>query len=275
MSAKEKYLAIKLSDLELMSGAKDPSSGRSEAECLLRSWLEGRDIEAHYLELPQPAQQHQGEPVALPEKWSCPATSGLYAQGQVYGWNACLDKITKLGPLYSRPVQAAMWQKAFNVAIQERDTLRAEVERLRAQLDERDHQLGLIGTCLGEILVAAKHIRAGVGLTGPQLLQFGEELRDCLSASAEPSAPACLTCKGSGLEYDSGAAHPCSDCKTSAPVEIDERAEFEAKFTVPYGVSWDSEDERYYDNRYLDEGGGDYQPAWEAWQARAALERKP
>lgn len=56
--------------------------------------------------LDQPAEQHQGEPVALParkdptEAWAIPV--GVH---KAEGWNACLDEIAKLGPLYSRPVQ--------------------------------------------------------------------------------------------------------------------------------------------------------------------------
>ncbi|WEA18670.1 hypothetical protein [Pseudomonas juntendi] len=56
--------------------------------------------------LAQPAVQHQGEPVALParkdptEAWAIPV--GVH---KAEGWNACLDEIAKLGPLYSRPVQ--------------------------------------------------------------------------------------------------------------------------------------------------------------------------
>ncbi|OFS73910.1 hypothetical protein HMPREF3173_10205 [Pseudomonas sp. HMSC08G10] len=50
--------------------------------------------------------QQQGEPVALPERkeaveeWATPG--GPY---RAEGWNACLDEIAKLGPLYIRPVQ--------------------------------------------------------------------------------------------------------------------------------------------------------------------------
>lgn len=65
------------------------------------------------------APQHQGEPVALPERkevveeWATPG--GPY---RAEGWNACRDEIAKLGPLYPRPVQgepvAWTWQGALD-----------------------------------------------------------------------------------------------------------------------------------------------------------------
>ena len=47
------------------------------------------------------AAQHQGEPVALPARKEVPEPSNAYEFRK--GWNACLDEIAKLGPLYTRP----------------------------------------------------------------------------------------------------------------------------------------------------------------------------
>jgi hypothetical protein len=165
--------------------------------------------------LDQPAQQHQGEPVGM-------------LRGSRRVCHCCVGM--------DREEWCSICDSAAGT----------EVERLRAQLDERDHQLGLIGTCLGEILVAAKHIRAGVGLTGPQLLQFGEELRDCLSASAEPSAP----------------------------VEIDERARFE-KAVIDKAERFHPNLEQYGEHPEAEYRDPKIEWAWGLWQARAALERKP
>jgi hypothetical protein len=125
-----------------------------------------------------------------------------------------------------------------------------EVDTLRAQLAERDHQLGLIGTCLGDILVAAGHVSPGFGLTGPQLLQFGEELRDSLSASEElKSCGACANGCISGCQLE----------KDSPPVQRDEEVEFLKWYEV-----------------YVSQGWSVSKVACRtAWQARAALERKP
>jgi hypothetical protein len=51
-------------------------------------------------------EQHQGDPVALPARKPGPTeTSDVFSDAEGQGWNACLDEIAKLGPLYPRPVQ--------------------------------------------------------------------------------------------------------------------------------------------------------------------------
>lgn len=40
----ERCLVIRIKDFEAVSGACDPSTGQSEAECYLRRFLESRDI---------------------------------------------------------------------------------------------------------------------------------------------------------------------------------------------------------------------------------------
>ncbi|OAK63103.1 hypothetical protein A3K88_02925 [Pseudomonas putida] len=51
-----------------------------------------------------PAEQPQGEPVPLPANMH-PHDFDNLPEAHCNGWNACLDEIAKLGPLYSRPVQ--------------------------------------------------------------------------------------------------------------------------------------------------------------------------
>lgn len=104
-----------------------------------------------------------------------------------------------------------------------------DYDRVVADLAERDHQLGLLGQLLGEILVAAGHISPGFGLSGPQLLQFGAELRDSLSARAKPSCKYCgdtgqIMVGRSGDANDGNAPimEPCEDCDRGAPIERDE-----------------------------------------------------
>ena len=48
--------------------------------------------------------QHQGEPVALPDR-HVHEHHGCFLSERQHGWNACLDEIAKLGPLYSHPMQ--------------------------------------------------------------------------------------------------------------------------------------------------------------------------
>lgn len=66
----------------------------------LPAWLElGESITI------RPAEQHQGEPVALPARkpWHGLLATADNLRGE--GWNACLEEVAKLGPLYTRPVQ--------------------------------------------------------------------------------------------------------------------------------------------------------------------------
>lgn len=50
------------------------------------------------------AQQHQSEPVVLPERKAITAHGLTALDSEADGWNACLDEIAKLGPLYARPI---------------------------------------------------------------------------------------------------------------------------------------------------------------------------
>lgn len=55
--------------------------------------------------LAQPAAQHQGDPVVLPARLKETGDEGYDERNgpAIDAWNACLDKIAKLGPLYARP----------------------------------------------------------------------------------------------------------------------------------------------------------------------------
>jgi len=90
------------------------------------------------------AEQHQGEPVALParkdptEAWAVPG--GVH---KAEGWNACLDEIAKLGPLYSRPVQGepVAWSCA---AVKDDDTSYARLAGSEAEAREfLEHYQGI------------------------------------------------------------------------------------------------------------------------------------
>lgn len=63
---------------------------------------------------------------------------GNYEEGTAFGWNACLDEIARLGPLYTHADRAEVESlKADKQAFaQNAVDLRAEVERLRAELSE-------------------------------------------------------------------------------------------------------------------------------------------
>jgi len=84
--------------------------------------------------LAQPAEQHHGEPVLLPERMA--ESVGFYPTG----WNACLDEIAKLGPLYTHadPGEA---ERLRGIIRMHEKTVREQTDHLaymRAQLAERD-----------------------------------------------------------------------------------------------------------------------------------------
>lgn len=65
------------------------------------------------------AEQHQGEPVALP---SCKAKLSMshdWDQGHSDGWKDCLEEISKLGPLYTHADSDSLqrsWQAGYDTA---------------------------------------------------------------------------------------------------------------------------------------------------------------
>lgn len=88
-----------------MSNTEMVSVPRELAARIARSGCWPNDAEELRALLAQPAEQHQGEPVALPERKQIAGPPQPYTQrGHSIGWNACLDEIAKLGPLYCRPV---------------------------------------------------------------------------------------------------------------------------------------------------------------------------
>lgn len=57
--------------------------------------------------LAKPAEQHQGEPVELPQRDESLGTSERddYANGYRHGWNAYQEAVAELGPLYTSPAE--------------------------------------------------------------------------------------------------------------------------------------------------------------------------
>lgn len=97
--------------------------------------------------LEQPAEQHQGEPVALPERKAITAYGLTALDSEAEGWNACLDEIAKLGPLYTHAdpgeverlrAELAEWKKRCQYNADTAHDVARERDTLRAQLAERD-----------------------------------------------------------------------------------------------------------------------------------------
>lgn len=183
-------------------------------------------------------EQQHGEPVALPARlpMRSPEDRNL-PKGYADAWNACLDEIAKLGPLYTRPAPAdagEVEQLREDIELLQ-SHLGAEIARcnsaesmwrkcrddrkdLQAQLDERDALLRRARPAISMILNALDRNSAeGKAVRG----EIAAELRAALSASAEPSGPKCETCPDHGAVGNILNAEPCPDCSYGAPVERD------------------------------------------------------
>lgn len=94
------------------------------------------------------AEQHQGEPVALPARKPIPDQATFIGGNAYYtkcfdearSWNACLDEIAKLGPLYTRADAGEV--ERLRLELREQHEIfgmqEDKIDALRAQLAERD-----------------------------------------------------------------------------------------------------------------------------------------
>lgn len=127
------------------------------------------------------AEQHQGEPAVLPARKPEPTEeSDVFTDSENSGFNACLDEIAKLGPLYTLadPGEVERLRLLVSAGQEIEDHLSKQVDianitisALRAHLAERDALLR--------------------DLEGKTILSWPDKHRisAALSASAEPSAP--------------------------------------------------------------------------------------
>lgn len=177
--------------------------------------------------LSKPAEQHRGEPVALTDRDAMRRafTACKYHAPHIFeaGWNACLDEIAKLGPLYTRPspngnkiadaLEACEWtdtsigNKAIILsAIQALRVDPGEVEHLEQRLSSAICKLGSMerlaakrreerDTLRAKLAERDALLRCAVIAIERYEYDFAlppdlvESMRKALSASAEPSAP--------------------------------------------------------------------------------------
>lgn len=142
--------------------------------------------------------QHQGEPVALPERKTLADSRNHdmpvdINNSMVTGWNACLDEVAKLGPLYPHADPGEVerlrnavefYCKLSNEMIGERDNLRADVESMRRKNNEYWHETETLHTQLAERDALLREV-----IDGKTRTQFDGDLMHrilmALSASAE------------------------------------------------------------------------------------------
>lgn len=254
----------------------------------------------------QPAEQRQGEPVALPdrkevvEEWATPG--GPY---RAEGWNACLDEVAKLGPLYTHPAPAVQ-QEPFAWLVQSPQDLEfvegvahtkedadrytamgwsstpmfshadpGEVERLRTELEEWKKRCQYNADTAHDVASERDTLRAKLAERDALLQEIrGQSCSIWLRGETQHKMDATLSASAEpsvpyGQQCPGDGVSKCKACP-SAPAELDERAEFEAHMRRDFpGV---------YLTRTLDRESyrnPSHQGSWLSWQARAALERKP
>ncbi|MCO7055149.1 hypothetical protein [Pseudomonas juntendi] len=149
-------------------------------------------------------QQHQGEPVALPTR-HVHEHHGCFLSERQHGWNACLDEIAKLGPLYTHadPARLEKLESALKGAMK----LNKEgAERERSIIAERD-------TLRAQLAEAHELLRDALASHGVMLMsdppqdpwktrRIGERIREALSASAEPTSQKITTTEDSKMKDD-------------------------------------------------------------------------
>lgn len=231
-----------------------------------------------------PAEEHQGEPVALPERKD--PTQQWHIVGGVAkaeGWNACLDEIAKLGPLYLHADPGEVERLREN---HRKHAARLIDERgqLRAQLVERDALLESAAEGASILRSLIENIEAKGNYSPESTASFLQQALHCVSpalspsASAEPSAPKCTYCGDTGqiMVGRSGDANdgnapimePCEDCE---PVRGSGSLEFDKLLAEYHAIVWASGEDGDVD---YDLAGIDTAKKLQALH-RAALERKP
>ena len=117
----------------------------------------------------KPSEPHQGEPVALPARMS---DLDRFNNPLTDRWNACLDEIAKLGPLYTHADPGEV------------ERLRGAVNEWEAKWQQEAAQVGLLRAQLAELLAAVSEHRKALKPLG---LPLGDRLEEAaISASAEP-----------------------------------------------------------------------------------------
>ncbi|WP_286913227.1 MULTISPECIES: hypothetical protein [unclassified Pseudomonas] len=157
--------------------------------------------------LAHPAEEHQVKPVALPSCNAKLSDSHDWDQGYRGGWRACLDEISKLGPLYTHAdhceverLRADLAQcEAMAAMVAEREwaehvgtglvssKVEAAFSQLHIDLHGANEKLAGRDALLREAYAELLAIKAEIGFRGATIALIGR-IDATLSASAEPEA---------------------------------------------------------------------------------------
>ena len=146
-----------------------------------------------------PAEQRQGEPVALPARLPQRLPRGRnLPKGYAEAWNACLTEVEKLGPLYTHADPNVRWESVAGEQMRVIEQLKAELGEAKGEYDRSANkvaamvaQLAERDTLLREVLEAFKLEADGSCINpGRDFIRPWAAKLAALSSSAEPSAPA-------------------------------------------------------------------------------------
>jgi hypothetical protein len=225
---------------------------------------------------------NQGEPVTLPER----QTEDHFSEklrDKAEGWNACLDEIAKLGPLYSRSVhgEPVAWldPSAGLSWLVNRMTV-VPGTKLYTHADPGEVEQFPHGSPANKAVFMALESYTGATTFEQACIQLAEESRALRAQLAEARALLRRAVQAAGDHYlgwdlfnDISDAISAS-AEPSTPVEIDERAAFE-KALIDKAERFLPDLTQYGDLPDAEYRGANIEWAWGLWQARAALERKP
>lgn len=177
-----------------------------------------------------------GMPVALPERKAITAHGLTALDSEAEGWNACLDEIAKLGPLYARPIPTQGAAKPVGEVVGRR----MEKFRFMPQVkwaDDAQNGRTQPGTKLythaeaGEVERLRAHmakVENMLKIREEQNEEFGKLIEEQHAKLAEAHALLRGLAKDQdGSVLEEWRAALADSAEPSAPVEIDERAEFE------------------------------------------------
>lgn len=309
----DRYIVIKRSDLDRLAGIDRhlfSQASRRAHEQMFAAGAPARSflvIESDWPEFEstwaaiearmtgKPAEQHQGEPVAWmhedgSDAWTNEKKSDAIAHAGKPGASVAAKYAQ---PLYTHPAPADAGEverlryerkrmdEALVACANERDTLRADLENAAALMKRVTEEKAAIRTKLAErdaLLIEAREELAEWAETYGNVLSTDtdlviEKIGAALSSSTEPSAPACGKC--GSLNVDACKTDGCwFEQGWGAPVERDERAEFAAFMHEVVAVTeHDGRQVKVQRQQYTSRSEEEF--GWKAWQARAALERKP
>ncbi|UVK80772.1 hypothetical protein LOY46_14360 [Pseudomonas sichuanensis] len=222
----------------------------AERICQSLSAVTGWKIDWHYIggrthiKALAPAEQHHGEPVALPGRKSEPTEdSDVFTDAENSGFNACLDEIVKLGPLYTRadPGEVERLRTEIDQLRDARDQISTNYNQLSYAAEKRMEELDTLRAQLADLkrrhdglhrdmaTIAGREVPKGCTVAD----YAAAAIADALSASAEPSAPSSCTwtynddsfawdttCSESFLLMDDGPKENCMKfcCYCSKPI---------------------------------------------------------